>query len=51
MPKKATIELLQEFLALCKADNVEPELVLRSFITNLAEIHNWTSNPRKDGYM
>lgn len=32
MPKKVTIELPQEFLALCKADNVEPELVLRGYM-------------------
>jgi len=42
--------LPSEFIALCKGDGVEPELVLRGFIADLAEIINWANNPRADGY-
>ena len=53
MPRKnnrITLELPPEFIALCKADNVPPEVVLRGFIADLAEIMNWTDSPRTDGY-
>jgi len=33
--KRISIELPPEFIALCKADNVPPELVLRGFIADL----------------
>jgi hypothetical protein len=29
---------------------VEPKTVLRGFIADLAEIMNWASDPREDGY-
>ena len=45
-----TINLPPEFVALCKRDGVEPEVVLRGFIADLAEIVNWADNPRVDGY-
>jgi len=41
MPPKnpcVTLELPPEFVALCKADNVSPERVLRGFIADLAGI-------------
>lgn len=44
------IELPPEFIALCKQDNVPPEVVLCGFIADLVEIINWASNPRADGY-
>ena len=53
MPRKQnhiTLELPPEFVALCKGDNVPPEVVLRGFIADLAEIMNWASAPRADGY-
>ena len=53
MPRKQnriTLELPPEFIALCKGDNVPPEVVLRGFIADLAEIMNWASAPRADGY-
>ena len=45
-----TLDLPPEFIALCKQDNVPPEVVLRGFIADLAEIINWANNPRADGY-
>lgn len=47
---KITIELPTEFIELCEADGVTPEIVLRGFIADLAGIHNWVANPRADGY-
>ena len=47
---RITLELPPEFIALCKADGVEPEVVLHGFIADLAAIMNWASNPRADGY-
>ncbi len=45
-----TLELPEEFIALCKRDDTTPETVLRGFIADLAGIISWQSNPRKDGY-
>ena len=50
MKHQITIELPQEFIELCKQDEVEPETVLRGFIADLCEIRNWASDPREDGY-
>jgi len=53
MPRKnnrITLDLPPEFVALCKADNVPPEVLLRGFIADLCEIMNWADNPRTDGY-
>ncbi|MES9906143.1 MAG: hypothetical protein ABW168_26125 [Sedimenticola sp.] len=50
MKQHLTIELPQEFIELCKEDQIEPEQVLRGFIADLCEIMNWQSNPREDGY-
>ena len=47
---KLTIELPVEFVELCEADGVTPEIVLRGFIADLAGIMNWQSAPRADGY-
>ena len=44
------LDLPPEFIALCQRDNVAPEVVLRGFIADLAEIINWANNPRTDGY-
>ena len=50
MSKTVTIELPPEFVELCEADGVEPEIVLRGFIADLCEIRNYASAPREDGY-
>lgn len=50
MKHNITIELPIEFVELCKADGVDPELVLKGFIADLSEIMNWASDPREDGY-
>ncbi|WP_456405766.1 hypothetical protein [Thiolapillus sp.] len=50
MTKRITIDLPEEFIAVCEEDGVEPETVLRGFIADLAEIMNWASDPREDGY-
>ena len=47
---KLTIELPVEFIELCEADSVTPEIVLRGFIADLAGIMNWQADPRTDGY-
>lgn len=47
---KIVIDLPEEFIEKCAADGVRPETVLRGFIADLAEIHNWANNPREDGY-
>ncbi|OQX47689.1 MAG: hypothetical protein B0D85_00770, partial [Candidatus Sedimenticola endophacoides] len=50
MTKRIIIDLPEEFIELCEADGVEPKIVLRGFIADLAEIMNWARNPREDGY-
>ena len=50
MSKRIVIDLPDEFIELCEADGIEPKTVLRGFIADLAEIMNWASNPRADGY-
>ena len=53
MPRKnnrITLDLPPEFIALCKADGIEPAVVLRGFIADLCEIISWHSAPRTDGY-
>ena len=47
---KLTIELPAEFIELCEADGVTPEIVLRGFIADLTGIINWQKAPRADGY-
>jgi len=48
--KTVTLELPAEFLDLCEAHKVDPEVVLRGFIADLAEIISWHDAPRSDGY-
>ncbi|MEJ1334503.1 MAG: hypothetical protein RPU37_00495 [Candidatus Sedimenticola sp. (ex Thyasira tokunagai)] len=50
MKHQITIDLPEEFIELCKEDEIDPETVLRGFIADLAEIMNWANNPREDGY-
>ncbi len=50
MSKRIVIDLPDEFIELCEADGIEPKTVLRGFIADLAEIMNWASSPREDGY-
>jgi hypothetical protein len=47
---RITIGLPPEFIALCAADGVPPETVLRGFIGDLAGIENCAANPRPDCY-
>lgn len=47
---KLSLELPIEFVELCEADGVTPEIVLRGFIADLAGIVNRQANPREDGY-
>jgi hypothetical protein len=47
---RLTLDLPPEFIELCKRDGVEPRIVLRGFIADLAEIMNWVDSPRRDGY-
>ncbi len=49
-PRKLTLTLPDEFLALCQQDGVTPDTVLRGFIADLCAIENWASAPRTDGY-
>ncbi|MBK7899695.1 MAG: hypothetical protein IPJ99_10265 [Betaproteobacteria bacterium] len=48
--QRLTLELPAEFVDLCAADGVTPDLVLRGFIADLAGIMNWANAPRADGY-
>ena len=48
--RRITIDLPDEFIALCKEDRAKPEAVLRGFIADLCEIRNQPSNPRADSY-
>lgn len=50
MKHTLTINLPEEFIALCKEDDTNPETVLRGFIADLCGIMNWAANPREDGY-
>lgn len=50
MKQTISIELPEEFIALCEEDGIKPETVLRGFIADLCEIMNWANNPREDGY-
>jgi len=50
MTHQITIDLPDEFIDVCKADNVDPEVVLRGFVADLSQIINWVSDPRDDGY-
>ena len=47
---RIAIDLPPEFVALCAEDGVAPAVVLRGFIADLAQIINWASAPRDDGY-
>lgn len=55
---RMNLDLPEEFIKLCKVDNVKPETVLRGFIADLCGIQNWVYPdpsqgrfPRpKDGY-
>ncbi|MBD8528319.1 hypothetical protein [Pseudomarimonas arenosa] len=48
--RRITLDLPEEFIALCASDQVEPEFVLRGFIADLCGLMNWQANPRTDGY-
>ena len=47
---RITLDLPPEFVSLCAGDGVAPEVVLRGFIADLAEIMSWADAPRTDGY-
>ncbi len=48
--RRITLDLPDEFIDLCAADQVEPDFVLRGFIADLCGIMNWVAAPRADGY-
>jgi hypothetical protein len=48
--RRVTLQLPPEFIDLCQADGVAPEVVLRGFIADLCGLMNWISDPRSDGY-
>lgn len=48
--RQITIKLPDEFLELCREDQIEPERVLRGFIADLCGIISWHASPRADGY-
>lgn len=48
--RRVTLELPEEFIALCASDQVEPEFVLRGFIADLCGLISWQNAPRSDGY-
>ncbi|MBD8528185.1 hypothetical protein [Pseudomarimonas arenosa] len=48
--RRITLELPEEFIALCASDQVEPEFVLRGFIADLCGLISWQNAPRSDGY-
>jgi hypothetical protein len=47
---RVTLNLPDEFVALCQADGVDPEFVLRGFIADLCGLISWQAEPRTDGY-
>jgi hypothetical protein len=47
---KLTLDLPSEFVELCEADGVTPEIVIRGFIAEVAGIMNWQASRRQDGY-
>lgn len=50
IPRSVTLKLPEEFIDLCRRDQVQPDAVLKGFIADLCEIISWHSNPRTDGY-
>jgi hypothetical protein len=44
------LSLPEEFIERCRHDGVTPEIVLRGFIADLCELHNYADDPRTDGY-
>lgn len=50
-PRRVTLILPEEYLALCRSDGVDPEHVLRGFIADLCGLASWASTPRRDGYV
>lgn len=49
-PTQLTLQLPEEFIALCERDGVMPETVLRGFIADVSGTFNWACAPRSDGY-
>lgn len=47
---RVTLLLPDEFVALCRNDGIDPDLVLRGFIADLCGLISWQSDPRTDGY-
>jgi hypothetical protein len=50
MKRTITLSLPDEFIALCKQDETDPETVLKGFIADLCAIVSWQRCPRTDGY-
>lgn len=45
-----TLDVPAEFAELCQRKGLTPEQVLRGFIADLCELHNYVQQPREDGY-
>lgn len=50
LPANLTLQLPEEFVALCERDGVTPETVLRGFIADVCGIVSWARDQRSDGY-
>ncbi len=50
MPRRITLVLPAEFIALCQRDKIEPDFVLRGFIADLCGLIDAHADPRNDGY-
>lgn len=51
MGKQITLNLPEEFLKLCERDKVDPEEVLKAFISDVAGIINWHHPDPSQGRM
>jgi hypothetical protein len=49
MKKSVTLDLPEEFIRFCKFQKVDPEVILKGFISDLACIQNWAHpNPAEN---
>ena len=51
MSNTITLNLPDEFIALCQRDDTIPELVLINFVADLCGLVSRCDNPRNDGYI
>jgi hypothetical protein len=48
--KRLVLQVPSEFIFFCTSRGLKPESILRAFIADLCEIHNWANCPREDDY-